>query len=125
MENTNEKQKKYKQIELMPVQRGGKRENAGRKKLDENQKKPKTVAIRIDERLLPEIEKLKKGEKIENLKKENKKEDILKRIDNIKKLRDEAEYLEGKRKSDDQGQFEKIIDMDILLIELRKIVETL
>ena len=49
----------YKQVEMMPLPHGGKRENAGRKPLDKEKKRPKTTMIRVDERLVDVIKQLK------------------------------------------------------------------
>lgn len=113
----NEKEK-YKQVELMPLPHGGKRENAGRKPIDQALKKPETVTIRIKKELLPEIERLKKGD-CENGKSEFK-EGLLKQIEIIKKHRDKAEELESKRKGDDLGQFAQILYIEA---ELNKLIE--
>ncbi len=69
---------KYRQQEMFKMAHGGKRTGAGRKALNEELKKPKTVVIRIEEKLLPEIEKLKAGEKLEQ-------KDVIK-IEDLKKL---------------------------------------
>jgi hypothetical protein len=66
IQNEKIKMKKYTQVELMPLKHGGKRKNAGRKITDEKLKKPKTIAIRLDERLLEIVEHLKKEIAAEN-----------------------------------------------------------
>ena len=58
--------KKHKQIELMPLPHGGKRENSGRKPITNEHKKYKTKVMRVDERLVEIIEKLKKEINEEN-----------------------------------------------------------
>ncbi|MDD5215393.1 MAG: hypothetical protein PHQ03_07655 [Methylococcales bacterium] len=60
-------QKKYKQVELMPLPHGGKRTGAGRKKLDANLKKHESVMIRVDTRLVELINAMKEEIKNENL----------------------------------------------------------
>lgn len=61
----NEKKTKLKQIEMMPLPHGGKREGAGRKPIASEIKKPETVIVRIDKRLEKIVnvmkEKLKSG----------------------------------------------------------------
>jgi hypothetical protein len=117
--------KKYKQNELMPLQHGGKRENAGRKPVKPELKKGKTVVIRVEEKLLPEIEKLKNGETAQKEQNEKLKTEMIKQIEKIMIWQQEAEALEGKRKGDDYGQFEKIINMEIGLHELKKMIESI
>lgn len=60
--------KNLKQLEMMPLPHGGKREGAGRKPLPPELKKAKTVVIRIDERLVHVVKKLK--QEIQNNNKE-------------------------------------------------------
>jgi hypothetical protein len=98
MENT----KKYKQIELMPIPKGGKREGAGRKPLAPEMKKPKTIAIRVDERLLGIIETLKNEnlneKELENLIEivKSKKEAVEKHTDAIKITEEDEKELKEK-----------------------------
>ncbi len=116
MTNTNEK---YKQVEMMPLPHGGKRKNAGRKPVNQELRKPKTVTIRVKKDLLPEIEKLKNGDN----KKDELKEELLKQIEVIKNHRDTAEKLENKRKGEDYGQFEQILIIDAELNKLKEMIE--
>lgn len=113
------------QIELMPLPHGGKRKNAGRKPVAAELKKAETVTIRVRKDLLPGIEKLKNGEKSNNLEKENQKGkiQILKKLEEIKILRDEAEAESGNRKDFNQKEFSNIIDMDIKIKILKDMIE--
>lgn len=112
---------KLKQVELMPLPHGGRRNNAGRKPVDQELKKPETVTIRIRKDLLQEIEKLKNG----NSGKNELKKELLKQIEIIKNHRDKAEKLENKRKGEDYGQFEQILIIDAELNKLKEMIEKL
>lgn len=112
------KKLKLKQVELMPLPHGGKREGAGRKPIDKELKKPETITIRVKKELLPEIEKLKKGESLNELK-----EMLLKQVEAIKNHRDKAENLENKRKGEDYGQFEQILLIEAELNRLKNMIE--
>jgi hypothetical protein len=113
--NKKTKMNKYKQTEFenLPFGHGGKRENAGRKAT-----KTKTIVIRIEERLLPELEKLKKGENQSELK-----ESLLQQIEVIKSHREKAENIEKKRKGEDYGQFEQILLIEAELNRLKTMIE--
>lgn len=63
---TEKSKNKFKQIEMMPLPRGGKREGAGRKPIAPELKKHKTVVMRVDERLVNIVERLKKEMANEN-----------------------------------------------------------
>jgi hypothetical protein len=120
--------KKYKQVELMPLPHGGKREGAGRKPIAPENKKEKTVVIRVQERLLPEIEKLKNGTQETNAQKNDltdAKKEIIEQINKLKNTRNLAEHLESKRRGEDFGQFEQILKIEGLLLELEEMINEL